>query len=518
MYDEKTKLFGTKTAFQFGGYLAQVLVGMALALMFNTDVLTQVYLQTIVYTALLAVAIVVLLRGVKERPPPKAAAVAAPIIPSVRDMFSNRPYMLYLLFRVPMTLAALLPSNLLVDYVKFNMREENWSETYYFAMAIVLLSVFLAIPLLVRLSRRFGKGRVLAFTCAVESLICAVSCAMPPSLMAGGPFYGLCVAFGFGMASCFVLPDAILADTIDYDELLTGRRNEGLYTVMETNLQQYVEIIGGVLPGLCVHYTGFQSNGGCGCGCGTQCGAPYHRWSCPGDIGYACTDAFGARVLYGDARRDAPCTEQNEATQLTYRLFFLGVPALCYLLAVIPASRMAIERQAHEAILTQLKARDSQPGPRRYAYTDPLTGKQGRLAERSARDYVQLSFSARERRAAAARLPAMRRLLDGRPLVWGAGAALPLPGMAAPQLAGEAEAFTTVVTLGCLALAGVFVLVAWDGRRLHLTYHCAPDALADIPGSSEAAEPRDGKNEGGTSEERSSATSEARSEASDLSS
>ena len=31
------------------------------------------------------------------------------MIPSVRGMFSNRPYMLYLLFRVPMTLAALLP-------------------------------------------------------------------------------------------------------------------------------------------------------------------------------------------------------------------------------------------------------------------------------------------------------------------------------------------------------------------------------------------------------------------------
>ena len=98
-------------------------------------------------------------------------------------------------------------------------------------------------------------------------------------------------------------------------------------------------------------------------------------------------------MLYGDAGRDAPCTEQNEATQLTYRLFFLGVPALCYLLAVIPASRMAIDRQAHEAILAQLKARDSQPGPERYAYTDPLTGKQGRLAERSARDYVQLRYT-----------------------------------------------------------------------------------------------------------------------------
>ena len=87
----------------------------------------------------------------------------------------------------------------------------------------------------------------------------------------------------------------------------------------------------------------------------------------------------------------------------------------------------------------------------------------------------------------------MRRLLLGRLLVWGVGSALLLAGMVGLQLAGEAEAFTTVVTLGCLALAGVFVLVAWDGRRLHLTYHCAPDALAEIPGSADAADPRVGK-------------------------
>ena len=86
---------------------------------------------------------------------------------------------------------------------------------------------------------------------------------------------------------------------------------------METNLQQYVEIIGGVLPSLCVHYTGFLSNGGCGCGCGTQCGAPYHRWSCPGDIGYACTDSFGATGLYGGEARPSQSISQPASHSVT---------------------------------------------------------------------------------------------------------------------------------------------------------------------------------------------------------
>ena len=33
-----------------------------------------------------------------------------------------------------------------------------------------------------------------------------------------------------------------LADIIDYDALHTGKRSEGVYTVAETNLQQFIEV------------------------------------------------------------------------------------------------------------------------------------------------------------------------------------------------------------------------------------------------------------------------------------
>ena len=108
------------------------------------------------------------------------------------------------------------------------------------------------------------------------------------------------------MGAAFTIPDAILADIVDYDELHTGLRNEGLYSVVENNLQQYVEIIGGVVPGIVAGLSGFVSNGGCSCGCGTACPQPYLRWSCEApvsglpDIGYACSSDFTAEVLNGD--------------------------------------------------------------------------------------------------------------------------------------------------------------------------------------------------------------------------
>ena len=179
------------------------------------------------------------------------------------------------------------------------------------------------------------------------------------------------------MGAAFTIPDAILADIVDYDELHTGLRNEGLYSVVENNLQQYVEIIGGVVPGIVAGLSGFVSNGGCSCGCGTACPQPYLRWSCEApvsglpDIGYACSSDFTAevlngdvdpyllclptyllclpptyyvpcslcttmpKVLYGDVDRTAPCTMQTDGVHWTFRLFFAFVPGVCYLLAAV---------------------------------------------------------------------------------------------------------------------------------------------------------------------------------------
>jgi GPH family glycoside/pentoside/hexuronide:cation symporter len=44
-----------------------------------------------------------------------------------------------------------------------------------------------------------------------------------------GKLLGLCVLLGFGLSSAYILPDAIFPDIIEWDELRTGRRQEGIY-------------------------------------------------------------------------------------------------------------------------------------------------------------------------------------------------------------------------------------------------------------------------------------------------
>lgn len=44
------------------------------------------------------------------------------------------------------------------------------------------------------------------------------------------------------------LTDSILADVIDYDELLNGTRNEGGFTVFSTFIPKFVSVPAGAIP------------------------------------------------------------------------------------------------------------------------------------------------------------------------------------------------------------------------------------------------------------------------------
>ena len=62
-------------------------------------------------------------KQVKERPMTELQRSSSkPVVPSMRAMLANKPYMMYLLFNVPFKLAALIPINVIIDYLKFNAK------------------------------------------------------------------------------------------------------------------------------------------------------------------------------------------------------------------------------------------------------------------------------------------------------------------------------------------------------------------------------------------------------------
>jgi Na+/melibiose symporter-like transporter len=79
-----------------------------------------------------------------------------------------------------------------------------------------------------------------------------------------GLLYGAAVLIGIGAISCNQAPWSILPDVIDVGELITGKRQEGVYSGIVTFIRQSANALALGLAGLLLEFAGYaeaQANG-----------------------------------------------------------------------------------------------------------------------------------------------------------------------------------------------------------------------------------------------------------------
>jgi Na+/melibiose symporter-like transporter len=223
-YDERNSLFAYKAGFAFFGYLVMAIVGIGLAGAYPDSTGTQMSYNSIFYAVFLAVATLPLVKFVRDEPKKKNVE-ELPILPGVTEIMYNRPYLNYLIMKVPMTIATHIPVTLLPYMIKNLGKFENVALMQYLMIAVVVLTALIACPITAAASNRYGKTKVLAAVCVIDGLALAVLAFLPFTTMS------MCVMglfVGIGYAGGLILPDSLLGDIIDYDELNTGRRSEAM--------------------------------------------------------------------------------------------------------------------------------------------------------------------------------------------------------------------------------------------------------------------------------------------------
>jgi Na+/melibiose symporter-like transporter len=150
-----------------------------------------------------------------------------------------------------------LPAVLFPLYLQYGL-EADQTERGLLIMAYFLAGVC-AIPLWLRLSRRYGKHRV---WCWAMMLACAAFVWVPwlePGAIAA--FALICVVTGMAFGADLALPPAMQADVIDLDTLRTRRRRAGWYFAlwsMSTKLA-LAAAVGLAFPALAAF--GFETGG-----------------------------------------------------------------------------------------------------------------------------------------------------------------------------------------------------------------------------------------------------------------
>jgi len=140
------------------------------------------------------------------------------------SLIANRPFLRLLSAWFLNGLANGIPAALFFIYLEHGLGA-GAAERPLFVLAYFLAAIA-AIPFWSTLSRRFGKHRVWCWAMAAACIAFAVVPLIPDGAFAA--FAIVCVVTGMALGADLVLPPAIQADVVDYDELRSGKSRAGL--------------------------------------------------------------------------------------------------------------------------------------------------------------------------------------------------------------------------------------------------------------------------------------------------
>jgi glycoside/pentoside/hexuronide:cation symporter, GPH family len=242
-YDERTSLATYRMFFNFlaslaGGVLAPMIVKATLA---GGGTQQQGYLlASVVFGASSIIPYLLIFFFVREKALPEEPEAApgghmASLWATLRQAWDNVPFryatVIYMLNWVTFDLvSAVLPfflvywvaqGNLLLEMPGLGMPIESA------VLGVMVVVALPALPLWAWVSQRLGKRIAYMIAIAAWAMILGALILVPP--MALGITMLMAVLMGFSYSAGHMLPESIFPDVIDYDELRTGERHEGIY-------------------------------------------------------------------------------------------------------------------------------------------------------------------------------------------------------------------------------------------------------------------------------------------------
>lgn len=320
-YHERSSLFGVRSVFAAAGTIVGATMPGVLEDGFGIRDERVIFSGlAAVYGILLVVLNGILVAVVRERPG-FMEREPNPFIPGVRRALRNRPFRILLLAGVVNAIPASIPAILMPYFVYYAVQPEQPAAWLAIFLLAYLGAGFLFLPMWMALARRRGK---------LQTMVTASVMGISGSVLyfftgPGDTGFALSIYLFTGVASgafLFIIP-AMGADTIDYDELRTGRRREAQFGAFWAMIPKFVSIPGGSIP-----------------------------------------IAILAAVGY------VPNTVQTPDVVFTIKFLYSIFPAAFYVVALMVVTRYPISEQVHRAIREGIAAH-ARGEPAR----DPLTGE-----------------------------------------------------------------------------------------------------------------------------------------------
>lgn len=254
-YDERTTLTSWRMAFSLLGGLIAFTVPLAVIGTMRPESAGRVTAVGAVIGVISALPLLLTFFGTRERPEYQAPDQPA-IRDSIRAAIENRPFRFAVgIFLFTWTAVEII-QGMLLYFLKYRLELESESDIVAGTVFVVAL---LTLPIWEWASRKWDKR--IAYVAGMVFL----SAVMIALVLTGPqwPFWSVLTMAGLagiGVAAVHVLPWAMIPDAVEWDELHTGQRHEGMFYSLVLLLRKVASSIALPLMLLALDWSGYVSN------------------------------------------------------------------------------------------------------------------------------------------------------------------------------------------------------------------------------------------------------------------
>ncbi len=255
-YDERTGLTSRRMFFSILGTLIAFTLPLMIVDGFKPEHTGQVLLMGGIFGLISALPLFLVFLGTRERPEFMAKEPTASLRKSIAVAGRNRPFIFGLVMFLFNGVTMSIIQVVLLYYVKYVVVRESQGDMI---MGTIFVVAILALPLWTWISRRLNKRWAYISGISFLAAVLLVLSSLTPQT--GLPFIMiLCVLAGVGVSAMHVMPWAILPDAIEYGELQSGERQEGMFYSLITLAQKVASSIAIPLALLVLQVSGYVPN------------------------------------------------------------------------------------------------------------------------------------------------------------------------------------------------------------------------------------------------------------------
>lgn len=254
-YDERTALTSYRMVFSILGTFTAFVLPLALIGSMRPENLSRISSVALLIGFMGALPLMFTFLGTRERLDTQAQERPT-FKESLQAARGNRPFLITMgIFLFTFTGLEIIAS-LMIYFLKYRVNLEEQSDLIFAVLFVVAL---LSLPFWNWISRRWDKRRAYIlgmFYLAVIMLLTIMiqpAWGLPAVLVAG-----MLVGIGFGCVQ--VLPWAIIPDVVEYDELSSGKRHEGVFYSLVTLFRKVSVSLAVPLTLVVLGWTGYVAN------------------------------------------------------------------------------------------------------------------------------------------------------------------------------------------------------------------------------------------------------------------